>query len=822
METGGLLFRGTLCVCLAVAVPDIQAEQRRQGSAQADAAPRASQDIQRQVAAIEGKITALERLVQTAKTRQIPVEAPVVSLTVARLFVDFIRKDAARDINEIPGDASDFQILGRDEALKRMRALPGFEAGETDRMLDRAIQQLQRITGNPALQVKTPPPGIQRVCIRNGAFSDGTRPVFISGIRDFFPSHSGPGMDVIKALGANLLGVLDVVPATCSRGWDDFDGAYFKEKVVPTYRAAQAQQMLVASQVWGHRAPDWLAKIAPDLVLEKDKGWFRDFMDLDHPLAERFQRTWLKYAAEQLGAQPNNFCYLLMGEEHCDPGFRSPHTARRYEDWLKAKYKNPADLNRAWGTNFRDFQEAASKKLLLSKAEQREQENRASGGKEHPEVRCTSGEFYDWVAFSEDRLLRFNQDQIDGIRQSDPKGWWTSWPCVGGPNASPLGGYYPLHGPNLEDVLRQGPVSGWDGGILSVEAGPTTAQLPESHYAKYNLGWRDEIIFYDFAKSVCPDKPVFDPELHTLTSVHHLSPLGVSADYLRTSLWMEHLHGLGAHLMWWWGRKTDGTPRFLEFTGGLLTQPQLLETWGHTVLELRRLAEYITLFPQLERKVRIYYSESTAIHDARSRPHSRYVGAHPRQVGEAYEALYFLDYPVGFATDRTIREGMLEKCALLVIPAATHVPEDVVAKISDYRRRGGRVVFVGKESLRYDEYGRERTPPDFMKDCLRLTGSTPEEYASQLDRLFDQAGIQRPVRVAGRDDKPVWGVELRSAQKNGKRVIYLINVTRQNVEVTLKAKAGLERACDLVAGRLVTLQGSFILEPRKPLLLELP
>ena len=63
------------------------------------------------------------------------------------------------------------------------------------------------------------------------------------------------------------------------------------------------------------------------------------------------------------------------------------------------------------------------------------------------------------------------------------------------------------------------------------------------------------MIYYDFAKSLCPEKPVFDPELHSLTSVYHIAPLGVSADYFRTCLWMEHLHGLGAHLFWWWGRR---------------------------------------------------------------------------------------------------------------------------------------------------------------------------------------------------------------------------------------------------------------------------
>ncbi len=61
--------------------------------------------------------------------------------------------------------------------------------------------------------------------------------------------------------------------------------------------------------------------------------------------------------------------------------------------------------------------------------------------------------------------------------------------------------------------------------MFPYEAGRSTRRLPESHWAKYNLGWRDDMIYYDFAKSLGPEKPVFDPELHSLTSVYHIAPL---------------------------------------------------------------------------------------------------------------------------------------------------------------------------------------------------------------------------------------------------------------------------------------------------------
>jgi hypothetical protein len=490
-----------------------------------------------------------------------------------------------------------------------------------------------------------------------------------------------------------------------------------------------------------------------------------------------------------LKAIPNNFTYSLMGEEWCNPDFRSAYTPARYEKWLQKRHGDIAALNKAWGTSYKSFAEAAGKESLQTK-----------------------GGHYDWYTFNEDRLTTFNRWQIDGAKSEDPEALTVCWPAAGCLVSCPLGGFDPRYGRNREDILWQGAVMGWDGGIFAYEAGESTHRLDKSHWAKYILGWCDEMIYYDFAKSVCPEKPICDPELHSITSVYHMSPMGVSADYLRTSLWMEHLHGLGAHLLWWWGRKEDGTPYYGEFLGGLLTQPQLLESWGRTVLELRRLTEYVVLFPQLERKARILYSEASAIQDGK---------AYPQELAKVYEALYFLDYPVGFVTEGMVREGKLRDCALLVIPGAKYVNGETASKIEEYQAKGGWVVVTGADIMRYDEYGKERQPADSAKRWTPLPGSTAEEYSAQLEKVLDEVGIDRPVRALGKDGKRVWGVELRTASQNGNTILYLINVNHNRVEIALRSRDGKREARDLVGKGTISLGDSFVLEPRKPMLLEL-
>ncbi len=798
------------------AAPFIDGMPRYEGDSRAYVVPPRIEEARRKVAVCNDKIAVLDGLIQVAAAKGIDVARPKVSLTVARLFADFILKDVAMDVEDYPATLTDFKIIGRDKTIQRIQELPGFETSQTEQILERAINEIRRIIDNPKLQMKIPTPEFGRVSVRDGTFFIGNKPVFISGIYGIsLGSGLEQNIDTIKFLGGNLLGPLHISHA-CMRDWNTVDDSYFEQKVYPVYRAAQAKEMLVSPSMGTYRAPDWLAKQAPDIVLEDAKGWFRDHFDLEHPLTERFNQTWFNYAAARLKLLPNLFCYSLMGEEWCHPGFRGKYTKQRYEDWLIAKHKTIDTLNQAWRTTYSAFHEAADKESLQTSDGHFNKDLMEPGGKDHLKSQQTKGGHYDWYTYNEDRLTRFNQSQIDGIRQSDPEGLWTCWPAAGCLVSTPLGGFDPAYGRNREDIIRQSSVAGWDGGMCAYEARESMRWRSKEQLARwkrYSVGWSDEMIYYDFAKSICPEKPIFDPELHTLTSVYHLSPLGVPADYFRTALWMEHLHGMGAHLFWWWGRNENGTPRFGEFLGGLLTQPHLLEAWGHTVLELRRLTDYIVLFPQLERKVRILYSEPSAIQDPK---------VYPLQVGDAYEALYFLDYPVGFVTERMVREGKLSDCSLLVIPDARHVNEETVKKIRDYQQQGGRIAVIGKESLKFDEYGKERQTAGFLNDSPCLSGLTPEDYAPQLDSMLDEAGIQRHVRIVGEDGTPVWGVELRTALKQGKHIVYLINLNLHPVTVVLKAKDGIRNSLDLITGEPAKLEDPLILEVRKPMLFQLP
>jgi Beta-galactosidase len=754
------------------------------------------------ISVLKKKLNILNGLIKKSEDMNIDMSRQIVSATVGKKFIQFIQVDVTHGEGYYAAKKmTDFRILGKDEALRRIRGLVDFEIKETEKILDRAIAETKQMIKKPSGQIRFPPRIVKKVHIKNGALYSGNKPVFLSGLR--FSSPTNEVLDDMKNLGGNLVCPANIV---CKWDWQEknkFNEVY-KERVLAKIKAAEKKGFYVSPLLDIYHAPKWILKIAPDLDVKsrafcdvsqakkhKTKGWFRSCMDLDHPRAEEVYRQWTKrVASSYLKDLPNILSYSLMGEEWCKPSFRSKYTRPRYEKWLKKKHGNIENLNKAWRTQYKTFYDATDIASVSNK-----------------------GGHYDWNTFNQYRLTTLNQWQIDSIKQVDPKGYASAWPGAGCLLNSPLGGRDSRSGRNREDIIRQsvGVVS-WDGGIFPFEIGVSRIHLPKSHWVKYNMGWRDEMIYYDFSKSLCPEKVIFDPELHTIAAWHYLLPLGFSADFFRTTLWLEHLHGLAAHSLWGYSnREVDGTPKTIEFIGNLITQPQLMESWGRTVLELRRLAEYIVLFPQLQRKVKILYSEPSGIQDNKK---------YPWRLMSIYEALYFLDYQIGFTTEKTIMKQGLKNCALLIIPDARYVNKRVVAKIRQYRKKGGKIAILGQDSLKYDEYGNARDISDFLKDkSLYLKGSTPEEYSPQLDTLMDQVGIERPIRILDDKGNNAWGVEMRVVEKAEKRIFYLINLNKQDVKITLKMKNPPNKAVDLINRKKIDISAPFVIPPRKPMLI---
>ncbi|MCX6992135.1 MAG: beta-galactosidase trimerization domain-containing protein [Kiritimatiellaeota bacterium] len=782
----------------------VESMERYNGDSFCYALPDKVTQISRRMAALKERMSVLAEMLDKAAQQNIDVINQRISLTVAEVFAGYVTDDAERSPETYRRlKLSDFTLLGQEEASGRIEKLPEFEMRECARIVENAILELKAthtLRNSGYHRRDTSYRASVRVNIQNGCFTLNGSPTFFYGMYFAPPA-------IMKVLGANLDGYLNMC---CSRmnQCDKFDDDSMAANIKLRYQSAQTNGLFVPPLFYPTGMPKWLTDATPGLlvnmpkwltdataILLVEKYWFRPLFafDIDHPVVERYVTSVCARAAALAKDFPNNFCYNIMGEERCHPEFRGPATERRYADWLGRRFGGKINrLNSAFGKSYKDFNEAACDKDLTSK-----------------------GQLYCWYSFNQFRLTQFNRWCIDGIRQGDPSPqsrYYAYWPTIGCLVGQPVGGWHPKMGINLEDVVRQGSVSGWDGGMIPYEALETERRWSQER-KKYNVAWRNQLSYYDFAKSVAPNQPIFDPEWHTITSVNHISPLGISPDFIRMTLWLEHLHGLGAHILWWWGRNADGTPQEREeFSGGMLAQPQLLDGWARTMQELQRLSEYITLFPVLERKVRILYSEPSAIVDGQG---------YSDVLRVTYESLYFLDYPAGFITEKMIVEEELKNCALLVVPNARYVGNEAVAGVKRFVENGGIVAVIGKENFRYDEYGQERAV-DFNGRMTPLSGATASEWSIQLDDLMEKAGVERPVRILDAEGNPIEGLEMRMAQKGQSRVIYLVNLRQSSVALVLrqKDKKGKRKARDLINDSEIDLNETILMRPRDIILLE--
>ena len=122
-----------------------------------------------------------------------------------------------------------------------------------------------------------------------------------------------------------------------------------------------------------------------------------------------------------------------------------------------------------------------------------------------------------------------------------------------------------------------------------------------------------------------------------------------------------------------------------------------------------------------------------------------------------------------------------------------------------------------------DEYGRVRQQALVPSGRGRLVTYpdplTAHAYRDILDRLIDQAGVARPVRIAGAHGEPVWGVNVRAVEQNGRLLVNLLNLSREPRPVRLVMKPAAKHARNIIDGKEI--EFPFTLAPLEPVLLAL-
>jgi hypothetical protein len=163
-----------------------------------------------------------------------------------------------------------------------------------------------------------------------------------------------------------------------------------------------------------------------------------------------------------------------------------------------------------------------------------------------------------------------------------------------------------------------------------------------------------------------------------------------------------------------------------------------------------------------------------------------------------FEAANGLDAPVGFVTDKMIKEGRLGGLKLIVVPSARHVEADVLHGLARFAESGGRILLVG-DALMYDEYRREIAAPR-SPGFSRIALGPTARLSQDLDGAFSSAGVSRPLRLTTDGGGSAWPIEFRCVDHADGKLCYIIGLNKQPAMAAIAGQGAGRGWTDLMTG----------------------
>lgn len=636
--------------------------------------------------------------------------------------------------------------------------------GDLARMLDEATIELDALVADPASDRPVPALGRQRLAVRDGAFWDGDRPVFLIGfcgwwqvwtecqrLADIGMNHAEDSIIAPFALlpertGISAQNMLDAADWAWLRG-DEGNFRY--------------SRMIACNQF-----PAWFAGEHPEAT---GGGW--GGVSTLSPAVRDLAGSYLDTLSAITARHYSPAVQVLYGE-NTHTLTRHPLEVSAFHDWLLRKYGSLEAINSAWGTTYAAVGEVGNG-------------DQAAG----PVA------WYDRGIFNQKLFTDWTTWLVQRAHGKDPALLCTGYPSLlSWDDSSDFS-----TGIDMEALCRTFDVNGCDTAALDY-GGERWAMSSIAGFA----------MLQDLLQAFNPDHPNYDPELH-LTNLKQPYP----AAYVRAALWQGFFHGLSAASCWVYQR-SEGIDSMLTY------QPRVMEEYLRTGLDLRRLVEPVRAFQRAPASAALLYSLTSVAYNPKHLPELRaaYEGTFfldtkvgfvtERTVREgalARHRLLVLPEVSHVPQDVADRIGDWVRTGgwLWVIGSGVERDEadrrlPVVAELQQ-----GELGGTGVLMARLGEGMIVRTPSGADAETTRRLG----------DILLTEAGVGRPLRVVGTDGEAVDGVEFRTVAASDRRLVYLINMNKAPVEVQL-AGASNSALHDLRTGRELSLP--IVLQPLEVIL----
>jgi beta-galactosidase len=511
-------------------------------------------------------------------------------------------------------------------------------------------------------------------------------------------------------------------------------------------------------------------------------------IDIDHPGTRELIVKVMSELIPVVRNHPVVLSWDMANEPFFDMKGWTKHTMAIFHDWLAERHGNIEALNKAWNTKYKSFEQIPPPKHNPTQPEYKPGE-RTAPPKNKPSQDYSVGEWYDLVTFHNYRVAsffgfvaseirRYAPDAVIHMKAQDNNSLGPKpFAVTDGIDREMLTPAINLHGVDTRPLPVTEPRM-----AVMIEPDAENAILNYDE-SLYSFHWLGQSFLYDYLTSLEPNRQIVDMEYHAF-SINPIRVPDIGPGHARATLWMAHMHGMVANMVWYWNRRYGPNPFPSEefkswLYGSISTQPIVAAEYFQTMNRLNRFSEEITaLAKPTERPIQIFVSKPSYIQNQK----------HIESLHRAYEATCFHGLSIGFVTEKMlVNSGIPNDSKLIVIPDAQFVSPEALAVLQQAKSAGVQLVRLGRQSITNDDYGFPYKGENiaFLKNIPVLDYASAPDLDKQFGHLIQPLTNQLPITVQTKDGKNAFGVMSRYAKVNGKSILLLVNLRANEVDVRL-------------------------------------
>jgi hypothetical protein len=524
-----------------------------------------------------------------------------------------------------------------------------------------------------------------------------------------------------------------------------------------------------------HYIPECYKKDFPDIIVQGQGDYS---FNLDHPKVLEVLETYYRILLPRIKDKEALDGIVMMNE----PAFNSilfPYYLPIFQDYLREKYGDVANLNRRWGTSYADFSEAQMPTGVLPTAQS-----------------------YDWRAFNDNILPAFNKKMAAIIKE---------------------------YAPNIMTQTKMMETFA-EGLHMRVDSSNDWEKLADAVDINSCDGWAYygnnihtipvQMLFYDYQTSI-KEAPIYNSEDHIIPDGEAMIFNDAELQHCLANLWQGAVHGKCGSVIWFWERASGWA-----HNGGWLHNPNLTErpkdtaAIGRMTLDLNRLANEVTSIIEKKANMGILYTPNSVAYAS-------------DMLNAAYKA--YLAFGENGQKVQIIVESQPEKMQdmeCLVIPHTISVTDATFDEVQKFVENGGKLIVLGEDCFTRNEYGDERDKAAVAGLMAKadvvsikaagtvLDAASTTAVKNKISDYIEKGNYSKIKLVDKATGKPIDGCEYLYSEHDGKYVINICTYRNDtvNAELYIDGKpAG--KFVDLIT--MKDYEGSFEISGFTPMLISL-